>query len=78
MKSFNLSLKIIGTPPQVMSMVTYNIHKGFSVGKVRFLLPEMRLALSGIQPDFVFLQEVQGQHHRRAKRISTWPDRSQF
>lgn len=61
-----------------LSLITYNIHKGFGVGKLRFLLPEMRHALSGISPDFVFLQEVQGVHHRRAKRIQTWPDLPQF
>lgn len=63
---------------QSMSLVTYNIHKGFGVGKLRFLLPQMRTALSGINPDFVFLQEVQGLHHRRAKRIDAWPELSQF
>jgi endonuclease/exonuclease/phosphatase family metal-dependent hydrolase len=64
--------------PQPISLVTYNIHKGFGVGKLRFLLPEMRHALSGLNPDFVFLQEVQGLHHKRAKRIRSWPDMPQF
>lgn len=63
---------------QTMSLITYNIHKGFGVGKLRFLLPEMRSALSGLNPDFVFLQEVQGLHSRRAKRIQAWPDMPQF
>lgn len=63
---------------QSLSLITYNIHKGFGVGKLRFLLPEMRNALSGLSPDFVFLQEVQGLHHRRAKRIQSWPDLPQF
>jgi len=63
---------------QPVSLVTYNIHKGFGVGKLRFLLPEMRSALSSINPDFVFLQEVQGLHHKRAKRIDTWPALPQF
>ncbi|MGQ3890436.1 endonuclease/exonuclease/phosphatase family protein [Legionella sp. CNM-4043-24] len=63
---------------QHISLVTYNIHKGFGVGKLRFLLPEMRNALSGINPDFVFLQEVQGLHHKRARRIGSWPALPQF
>lgn len=63
---------------QSLSLITYNIHKGFGVGKLRFLLPEMRNALSGLSPDFVFLQEVQGLHLKRAKRIQTWPDLPQF
>lgn len=60
-----------------LSLITYNIHKGFSFGKIRFLLPEMRNALSTLKPDFVFLQEVQGEHRRREKRIDTWPDSPQ-
>jgi endonuclease/exonuclease/phosphatase family metal-dependent hydrolase len=61
-----------------LSLITYNIHKGFGFGRLRFLLPQMRTALSGLKPDFVFLQEVQGQHNRREKRIVAWPDLPQF
>ncbi len=61
-----------------VSLITYNIHKGFGVGAVRFLLPKMREAITGLNPDFVFLQEVQGKHRRREKRIDAWPDLPQF
>lgn len=61
-----------------LSLITYNIHKGFGMGKIRFLLPKMRHALLELNPDFVFLQEVQGMHDRRAKRIQAWPDLPQF
>lgn len=61
-----------------ISLITYNIHKGFGVGAVRFLLPEMRSALTKLNPDFVFLQEVQGKHIKREKRIDTWPNSPQF
>lgn len=61
-----------------ISLITYNIHKGFGVGAVRFLLPEMRSALTELNPDFVFLQEVQGVHRKREKRIQSWPDSPQF
>lgn len=60
-----------------VSLITYNIHKGFGVGAVRFLLPEMRDAIAGLNPDFVFLQEVQGKHRKREKRIVSWPDSPQ-
>lgn len=60
-----------------ISLMTYNIHKGFGLGKVRFLLPQMRNAIADLNPDFVFLQEVQGEHRLRAKRIDTWPDAPQ-
>jgi len=63
---------------QSVSLITYNIHKGFSVGRLRFLLPAMRTALSQLNPDFVFLQEVQGEHRHREKRIRSWPDAPQF
>ena len=61
-----------------ISLITYNIHKGFGVGRLRFLLPEMRQALENHNPDFVFLQEVQGEHRRREKRITSWPEEPQF
>ncbi|HHF7348627.1 TPA: endonuclease/exonuclease/phosphatase family protein [Legionella feeleii] len=60
-----------------LSLITYNIHKGFSFSK-RFLLPQMREALLTLNPDFVFLQEVQGEHRLREKRIGAWPDAPQF
>lgn len=63
---------------QSLSLMTYNIHKGFGLGKVRFLLPKMRDAIGELNPDFVFLQEVQGEHRRREKNIETWPEMPQF
>lgn len=56
-----------------ISLITYNIHKGFGVGAIRFLLPKMRDAITSLNPDFVFLQEVQGEHIKRQKRINAWP-----
>lgn len=61
-----------------LSLITYNIHKGFGVGRLRFLLPKMREALSQLNPDFVLLQEVQGLHRWREKRINDWPEAPQF
>ena len=61
-----------------VSLITYNMHKGFGVGAVRFLLPKMRDAITSLNPDFVFLQEVQGEHRKRQKRIDAWPDSPQF
>lgn len=61
-----------------LSLITYNIHKGFGVGRLRFLLPKMREALSQLNPDFVLLQEVQGLHKLREKRINNWPEAPQF
>ena len=61
-----------------ISLITYNIHKGVGVGAVRFLLPQMREAIIALNPDFVFLQEVQGKHRKREKNIDSWPDSPQF
>lgn len=60
-----------------VSLITYNIHKGFGVGAIRFLLPKMRDAITSLNPDFVFLQEVQGEHIKRQKRINAWPSSPQ-
>ncbi len=63
---------------KALSIVTYNIHKGFGVGKIRFLLPQMKEAIQALTPDIVFLQEVQGKNERQERRVSRWPQESQF
>ena len=60
------------------SVLTYNIHKGFSVGNRQFVLHRMREQLRATDVDIVLLQEVQGEHALHAKRIRHWPDTSQF
>lgn len=64
----NLTLKVL----------TYNIHKGFSVGNARFILHQIKEALQTIQPDLIFLQEIQGEHIKRQSQIENWPEESQF
>lgn len=61
-----------------LRILTYNIHKGFSVGKIRFVLHEIKTALQTIRPDLVFLQEIQGEHSHHQQRIAQWPEESQF
>ena len=60
-----------------LSVLTYNIHKGFGVAKVRFVLPQIKEEIQALAPDFVFLQEVQGRNDRQQKRISDWPEENQ-
>lgn len=55
-----------------ISLITYNIHKGFGVGAIRFLLPKMRDAITSLNPDFVFARSS-GEHIKRQKRINAWP-----
>lgn len=59
-------------------ILTYNIHKGFTTGNIRFVLHQMRDQLRRADVDIVFLQEIQGEHNRRSSRISNWPDATQF
>ena len=35
---------------QKLSLLTYNIHKGFGIAKVRFMLPKMRVAIEKLNP----------------------------
>ena len=62
--------------PQI-SVVTYNIHKGFSQFNQHMMVHELREQLRALAPDIVFLQEVQGRHHRHAARIENWPEEAQ-
>lgn len=57
----------------ILSLLTYNIHKGFALGSRRFVLPEMQEALQQLNPDVLLLQEVQGEHLKRAQKIAAWP-----
>ena len=61
----------------MISVITYNIHKGFSQFNRRMMLHELREQLREQSPDIVFLQEVQGRNRRHAKRIDGWPQKPQ-
>ncbi len=61
-----------------LSVLTYNIHKGFSPGNRRFVLHQIRTALLAVDADVLFLQEMQGEHQGHEQRISDWPNCTQF
>ena len=61
-----------------IKILTYNIHKGFSVGNRRFILHDIKEALRKIDADIVFLQEIQGEHLVKQKKVENWPDNNQF
>jgi len=61
-----------------LRVLTYNIHKGFSLANRRFVLHQMREHLHAADVDLVFLQEIQGEHKRRAAKLRNWPAESQF
>lgn len=58
--------------------VSVNIHKGFSAGNRRFILPRLRDAVRETDADIVFLQEALGEHTRHAARVPDWPSASQM
>ncbi len=61
-----------------LSVLSYNIHKGFSTGGTRFVLQEIRSMIRSTEADIVFLQEVIGNHSGHAETISNWPSEPQF
>lgn len=62
----------------MLSVLTYNIHKGFNRHNREFVLHQIRRQLESVDVDIVFLQEIQGRHYHHETRISGWPAESQF
>ena len=61
-----------------LRVVTLNIHKGLSHFNRRMVIHELRDGLRGLDPDLVFLQEVQGLNQRYALRFNACPPQSQY
>ncbi|MBL0421291.1 endonuclease/exonuclease/phosphatase family protein [Ramlibacter sp. AW1] len=57
-----------------LTVMTVNIHKGFTFFNRKFMLPELRDAVRKVGADVVFLQEVLGLHDEHGKRFSGWPE----
>ncbi len=62
----------------VLKVLSYNIHKGFSIGGSKFVLHEIRQMLRDTGVDLVFLQEVLGENQHHAQKIGAWPTVSQY
>lgn len=60
-----------------LHIATYNIHKGFSQFNRRMVVHELRERLHQLDPDLLFLQEVQGMHLGHAERHEAWPEAPQ-
>ncbi len=52
-------------PAEPLRVLSYNIHKGFSLGNARFVLHHIKEAIEIVHADLVFLQEVRGQHEHK-------------
>ncbi|MHB1360839.1 MAG: endonuclease/exonuclease/phosphatase family protein [Rhodocyclaceae bacterium] len=61
----------------MLSIATWNIHKGFSQFNRRMMVHELRERLRALRADIVFLQEVQGEHLLHAERHVDWPTEPQ-
>ena len=61
-----------------LTVLTLNVHKGFTLFNRRFILPELREAVRATGADLVFLQEVHGSHQQHAERHPTWPQTPQY
>ena len=74
--------ELIPTPPTTaitrFTVLTVNIHKGFTALNRRFILPELREAVRSVGADMVFLQEIHGTHERHPQRYSDWPKMPQY
>jgi len=62
----------------VFKVLTYNIHKGFNTGNRQFVLHQIREALRVTGADLLFLQEMQGEHIHKERKINDWPEKTQF
>jgi len=63
-----------------ISVLTYNIHKGYCSGNRRFVLQAMRERIAETGADIVFLQEIHGSvsKSRRKRRRFSYPDQPHF
>jgi endonuclease/exonuclease/phosphatase family metal-dependent hydrolase len=61
-----------------LSVLTWNIHKGFTADRRSFVLHRMRELLRDSGVDLALLQEVQGEHRQHAGRIGNWPAQAHF
>jgi endonuclease/exonuclease/phosphatase family metal-dependent hydrolase len=61
-----------------LRIATYNIHKGVSSLGSMPRIHALKQALSSMEADILFLQEVQGRHDKYAtKHASLWPEQAQ-
>jgi endonuclease/exonuclease/phosphatase family metal-dependent hydrolase len=63
-------------PPR-LRVATLNIHKGLSHFNRRMVIHELRDGLKALEPDVVFLQEVQGLNQRHKLRFESCPPAGQ-
>ncbi len=66
----------VAVPP--LTVMTVNIHKGFTTFNRKFILPELRDAVRKVGADLVFLQEVMGTIETKGRNGHAHPDTSHY
>jgi endonuclease/exonuclease/phosphatase family metal-dependent hydrolase len=61
-----------------LRILSYNIHKGFTIGNRDFILNDIKKALRDLNADILFLQEVVGDHTDEKSKIPDWKTAAQF
>lgn len=61
----------------ILKVLSMNIHKGFQLGGVKFVLHELKEILHKMDVDLVLLQEVVGEDKTK-KSVKNWPLQAQF
>lgn len=61
-----------------VTVMTVNIHKGFTVFNRRFILHDLREAVRSVGADVVFLQEVLGAHQHSHPRYGKVPEEPHY
>jgi endonuclease/exonuclease/phosphatase family metal-dependent hydrolase len=56
-----------------LNVLTFNIHKGLNATSRRLILSDIRTLFLELNPDIIFLQEVQGEHKKRQVKFTRWP-----
>src|SRR3954452_20710304 len=75
--SASLMTDTVATAPP-LTVMTVNIHKGFTTFNRRFILPELRDAVRKIGADIVFMLEVLGTHQEHSRNYANWPEKSPY
>ena len=52
----------------MLTVATYNIHKGLSPLNRKLVIHEVRTRLHALDADVLLLQEVQGEHHSHGEK----------
>ncbi len=61
-----------------LRVLSYNIHKGFSIGNRNYVLDSIKKSIQQYQADLVLLQEVIGEHEKHLNQPLHKPSESQF